>query len=223
MQNYGFNIWYDYQQTLLGDDLHFDSPRPEVQNSAYTILCFSENFLYSRVANLELDEVKVKYEKDPLSMHIFPLFFYYDPERLPERYEWLKKLKYKIITDQNTLTHALIQIRCKLLKDELDTSEAPLFYDFDYEKIPLLSTRIFLQKAAAAYSQLDRGNLSARITMIYTMYLFIKTHADKCLPQHLERVIEKTHDLTNLCIQQDSREVKMMELAFSLLLPFLAV
>lgn len=212
LQNFGFNTWYDYQQTLLGDNLDF---KTEIDESSYAILIFSKNFLNSNIAKLELRRIKERFDEDKL--HLFPLFFHYDFHMLPPQYEWLTNLKFKEVTDSKSLLHAMKQIVCKLLTDELEETSGCLFYCDSFFNSPAAVSDKVLRKMIATYRELNQSNHSAKMTMLYALYTYLRGRYKLSISWHERQTMERLCTQHNLEIKQDNREIRILEIVVSLL------
>lgn len=212
LQNFGFNIWYDYQQTLLGDHLDF---KTEIDESSYAILIFSKNFMGSDIAKLELERVKERLDEGKL--HLFPIFFHYDFHLLPPLYEWITTLKFKEVNDSKSLLHAMKQLVCKLLTDELEETSGGLFYCDSFYNGPVAMSDKVLRKMIATYRGLNQGNHSAKMTLLYALYTYLRGCYKLSIAWHESQTMERLCTQHNLDIKQDNREIRILEIVVSLI------
>lgn len=212
LQNFGFNIWYDYQQTLLGDSLDF---KTEIDESSYAILIFSKNFLNSNIAKRELQRVKERLDEGKI--HLFPLLFHYDFNLLPAPYEWITHLKFKEVNDSKSLLHAMKQIVCKLLTDELEEKSGSLFYCDTFYNSPVVTSDKVLRKMITTYRGLNQGNHSAKMTLLYALYTYLRGNPKLSIAWHESQTMERLCAQHNLDIKQDNREIRILEIVVSLI------
>lgn len=212
LKNYGFKIWYDYDETLLGDRLDF---KTEIDESSYSILIFSKNFLNSNIAQREL--LRIKERLDEGKIHLFPLFFHYDFQQLPSPYEWITNLKFKEVNDSQSLLHAMKQIICKLLADELEETSGSLFYCDSFYNGPVAMADKVLRKMIATYRGLNQGHHSAKMTLLYALYTYLRGHYNLSIEWHERQTMERLCAQHNLDIKQDNREIRILEIVVSLI------
>lgn len=212
LQDYGVDVWYDYQQSLLGDKLEFHE---QLQKASYAIVFFTDNFYGSKIANEELKHIRQRVDNQ--SLHLFPLFFHGTIGHLKDEYRWISLLKYKEVYDNAALQQAIKQIVCKLLVDEFAASSCHYFFSDEFYCSDVVAHDGFLKEAISTYRSLSNGNYSARVATVYMLYTYFKTHLALNIRWREKRAIERICQAHNYEITQDNREITILETALSLI------
>lgn len=208
LKNYGMNVWYDYHETLLGDDLYESNFEKGILQTKYAIVILSNNFLSSKMANKELDLIFD--QKNSKNITIFPIFYNITPDFLPCSYKWIKELKYREVTKRTGTLSTCHQIVCKIFSDlinniDFQSNEDNLggyFADDSYFKLII-----------KFYKSIDKNNLNARIATLFSIYFYIKNHYPEEIPKFVDCIFERLMAYTKLSIKLDNRELQIMEKA----------
>lgn len=205
LKNYGMNIWYDYHETLLGDDLYESNFKNGILKTKYAVVILSDNFSSSKMANKELD--LIYYQRNNNNITIFPIFYNINPNLLPHRYRWIKKLKYREVTKRTGTLSTCHQIVCKILGDLIDNinlqSHKNDLDEYFYDS--------YFKTMVEFYRKIDKNNLNAKIATLFSIYFYIKYHCLQKIPKFIECIFDRLISYTKLSIKLDNRELQIME------------
>lgn len=205
LKNYGMNIWYDYHETLLGDDLYESNFKKGILKTKYAIVILSDNFPSSKIANRELDLIYEQRNNNDIT--VFPIFYNISPDTLPCRYRWIEKLKYREVTKRTGTLSTCHQIVCKILGDLINNIDLQ-FNDYDFSEY---FDDSYFNSMTEFYISIDKNNLNAKIAILFSIYFYIKNHCLQKIPKFIECIFERIISYTKLSIKLDNRELQIME------------
>lgn len=98
LKNYGFTVWYDYHELILGDKKREKNFENAIKSNKYFIIIYSKNLFNSPCA---VEEEKLIFEQAKTrNVVIFPLLYNMKFEELPKIYQnKLENLIYNEIDD----------------------------------------------------------------------------------------------------------------------------
>lgn len=214
LKNYGFDVWYDFYDMFLGDNRYEENFKKGINGSQYVIFVISKNFFTSNCAKEELDYAQLLYEKGEIVL--FPLLYHMSANELPKEYNWIKKIIYNEIEDHSGSLFVANQIIERMLHDEVVKSK--------YRSIPECvnylrdSDKVFMCSLLDAYLHIDIQNYSARIALLYSAYLYIKS---ECLINdngYTCKIVQRIYLFTGLNITLDHLSLSILSLAMLLIL-----
>lgn len=214
LKNYGFNVWYDFYDMFLGDSRFKENFQHGIQNSNYVIMIISKNFFNSNCAKEELDYAQSLYEKGKIIL--FPILYKIEANDLPKEYSWIRKIIYNEINEHSGSLFVSNQIIEKILHDKCNHCKLRSFSEYshyvDEHGYHYLSTII------ETYLQLDIQNYSARIAILYIIYLYIKSQQHATEENYSEQIIKRIFTFTKLNITLDHLSFSIFSLSVLLLL-----
>ncbi|MFC3748633.1 toll/interleukin-1 receptor domain-containing protein [Paenibacillus sp. GCM10012306] len=213
LENYGINVWYDYHEHYLGDN-KFDNYVRGIKESKYAIIVISEHFFESSGAIEEIEVIYKEFQRRKI--HIFPIFYKIKAKDLPSKYDWLSDLIYNEV-DNTTGTLAICnQIICKFLKDTISFYKyadlADCYHKLN-EQVGRIDNSKYLSELINTYYNIDRNNLNGRITILYSLFLYISNLRDVCVPKYVTKSISYLFNLTKLDLISDFKELTIVEYA----------
>lgn len=214
LKNYGFNVWYDFYDMFLGDSRFEENFQHGIQNSNYVIMIISKNFFDSACAKEELDYAQFLYERGKIVL--FPILYKIESKDLPKEYCWIRKIIYNEIHEHSGSLFVSNQIIEKILHDKCNNCKLRSFsecshYLNSYKKY-------YLSTIIETYLQLDIPNYSARIAILYTVYLYIKSQFQYTDEKYTEVIIKRIFTFTKLNITLDHLSFSIFSLSVLLLL-----
>lgn len=209
VKNFGFDVWYDRHDIVLGDNRNYVNFVEGVENNKFAIIILSQNTINSICANEEIDLIKAKYEKG--EMTVFPLYYKLKAEELPEQYEWLNTMVYKELDDSTGTLSACNHIFTKVLKSTITHKYKNLSTFANYYST-LEERDEYIEHLLTSYFIIDEKNYNARITILYAIYSYINyTYKTPSTPIYCTKGFERTFSLTKLNIDLDLREILYCE------------
>ena len=203
LENFGLKIWYDNQEYLFGENKNLKRIEA-ISSSNYAIIVFSKHFPSSIEAIEELEIIKNKYQDNEL--HVFPVFYCQDRKKIPSEYSWLNDLIYNYVDEGSGTLKACNQIVCKYYSDIVNIENIPeLNFFIKKNNIPKV-----ISKMIKTYYLVDSANLNTRITIIYSIFIFIDNIIE--LPNNIQRSIKYLFSNTQLNIPLNDREIQIAEL-----------
>lgn len=215
IKNYGFPIWYDRTELLMGDNRIQKNLIEGAGQSKYVIAVISRNSVSSECFMEELELVKKRFYKCEVT--IFPVIYEISPKTLPDSLQWICNLIYKEISKCSGTREICNHIACKITKDLL------AIYKYNTLKSLMRNCNIpiLVKKLIETYLSIDFENINARISILYATYLSIQNvYLDKSININLINLISKIFtrliDETRLNIKTDYRELWLLENALCL-------
>lgn len=214
LKNYGFDVWYDFYDMFLGDKRYEENFKKGISGSQYVIFVISKNFFTSNCAKEELDYAQLLYEKGEIIM--FPLLYHMSANELPKEYNWIKKIIYNEIDDHSGTLFVANQIIERMLHDEVLKSK----YRSLSECVNYLlnSDKVYMYSLLNAYLHIDIQNYSARIALLYSAYLYIKSKGLVNDNSYTCRIVQRIYLFTGLNITLDHLSLSIVSLAMLLIL-----
>lgn len=206
--NYGINVWYDREQSLLGDNLRKTSIQQGVEKSCYTVLIISRHTAESPCQLSEIESIKLQYEAGKLAL--FPLLYELKAEGLPHELAWVKDLIYREITRSSGSREVCNHVACKVTEDLVAALKPMSIEDMSKTKHPALSVA---KELAASYLAIGHDNLNARVAMLYALHLAITPNVKPESPyvQLAAKVFGRLFSETKLHLDIDYREIWLLE------------
>lgn len=216
IMNYELPVWYDRQRMLLGDERDFKNFTEGVSKASYFVIILSPNSISSICANEEIELIQKKHNDE--NTVVFPLFYNITADNIPDTYAWMKRLVYKEIKKDEDVYSACNHIVCKVLLDELLKYKYQSLNQLcnECKNIPL---QHFVIEMLTKYSKVDNNNYNSKITMLYSIYIYIKNcYSLSSIPKFYYVGIDKLFNETKLNLEIDLREIIISERITLLLL-----
>lgn len=208
MSSFGFHVWYDRKDIFLGENRYQKNILEGANNikNAYSIIILSKHFSRGDYCKKELNVIMERYQKG--ETFLFPILYDILPEELPKEYQWLLKLVCKIMEPGEEKLFATYHIVSKITSDLLAVSKYTNFHSY----LCSHSEKCFINDLIKNYEILDMNNYSARMSLLYSLYIYIKNqHNIYELPCFYYKGFEKLFSFTRLNIGTDHREMQIME------------
>ena len=204
LKNIGIQVWYDRNEILMGDNRNYKNFIEGVESCNYSIIILSPNSIESVCANEEIDLIYDRYIDN--KMYVFPVFYNISATEIPPRYNWMKTLVYKelnISTDSRGLCNHVI---CKYLLDQV--------HRLEYQSLNELCniSNPFIYNIVSNYLEIDGTNYNARIALLYSAILYIKTFYQ--VPAYCSKGSQYLFNETKLSLPIDLRETIIFERLF---------
>lgn len=206
LKNYGFNVWYDFHDMYLSDARFETNFEHGIKDSKYVIFILSPNFFSSKCAVEELDYAQSLYEQGTIKL--FPILYLLEANQLPEPYNWIRKIIYNEINEHSGTLFVTNQIIEKLLYDQVKTMALRSMSEI--AQFCLKNDFCYLYKLAEAFMNLDLSNYSARIAMLYSMYLYVDTQNEN---SNIDIIVRRIVNFTSLNISLDHLSLSIFQLA----------
>ena len=206
LKNYGFNVWYDFHDMYLSDARFETNFEHGIKDSKYVIFILSPNFFTSKCAVEELDYAQTLYEQGTIKL--FPILYLLEANQLPEHYNWIRKIIYNEINKNSGTLFVTNQIIEKLLYDQVKTMDLRSMSEI--AQYCSNNNLCYLHKLAEAFINLDLGNYSARIAMLYSMYLYVDTQNEN---NTIDIIIHRIINFTSFNISLDHLSFSIFQLA----------
>lgn len=206
LKNYGIKVWYDYHTLMLGDDKIQENINNGVKACDYVVLILSPNFFDCECGNMELDVIKAQYEAKHL--YIFPILYNLEAKALPEQYSWIRNLIYNELNDCSCIVPTCNQIICKILIDLINKGNLETFQNLQFHEN-------YLKFLHHTYQYLDEANISAKITILYSMYGYINKELN--VVSGYGRILEQLFKYTSLNLTITFKELIIAENAIALI------
>ena len=209
LMSFEIPVWYDRQKMLLGDDRNIKNFDEGVKKAEYTIIVLSPNAISSVCANEEIDLIFDCYKSG--STLVFPLFYNISASDIPDKFAWMKKLVYKEINNHVDVYSACNHIVCKFLLDELKKYKFQTIDSFISlnKSIPSM---VYIVEMFSAYRSINGDNYDAKISILFSIYLYIKTHYNmECVPLYYSAGMDHLFNETKLHLSIDLRETIIVE------------
>lgn len=206
LKNYGFNVWYDFHDMYLSDARFETNFEHGIKDSKYVIFILSPNFFTSKCAVEELDYAQSLYEQGMINL--FPILYMLESNQLPEQYNWIRKIIYNEINEHSGTLFVTNQIIEKLLYDQVKTTALRSMSEI--AQFCLKNDFCYLHKLAEAFINLDLSNYSARIAMLYSMYLYVDTQNEN---SNIDIIVRRIINFTLLNISLDHLSLSIFQLA----------
>lgn len=214
LKNYGFSVWYDFHDMCLSDDRYHTNFELGIGESKYVIFILSKNFFNSKCAIEELDYAQTLYEKNKIVL--FPVLYMIKASELPDSYNWIRKIIYNEIDEHSGSLFVTNQIIEKMLHDE--TKKIALRSFSEIIKYLQNKPETYLSKLLETYINLDLPNYSAKISLLYAVYLYISNTKEITYEEYVNKIIDRIVIFTSLNIYLDHLTFNIFHLAVLLAL-----
>lgn len=217
MKNYGFPVWYDRTELLMGDNRVRKNLFEGAGQSKYVIAVISKNSAASECFKEELEVVRKRYYKSEVT--VFPVIYEISPQKLPNDLQWICELIFKEIYKSSGTREVCNHIACKITNDFLADYEQKNLYSIATNcNIPNLIKR-FIE----TYLSINNENLNARISILYSLNMTIQNiYIDNSISNDyinlVSRIFTRLFDETKLNLKIDYRNLWMLENAICLLI-----
>lgn len=199
LKNHGISVWYDFHDMYLSDDRFHVNFELGIGKSKYVIFIISHNLFNSKCAIEELKYAQDLYEKGEIVL--FPILYLIKASELPNEYSWIKKIIYNEVNEQSGTLFVTNQIIEKILHDETNT--LPLRSLSEIAAHLQKQSNDYLYQLIETYLSLDIPNYSARIALLYAIYLYITIESDVAYDSYIGKIINRIVSLSALNISLD--------------------
>lgn len=217
LRNYGFSVWYDRTELLLGDNRIRKNIIEGAGQAAYAITVISNASAASKCLMEELELVKKRYLKSDVT--VFPVFYEISPQNLPNDLRWVSELIFKEVTKDSGTREICNHIACKITSDILSVYEYKALREIiSNRKIPTL-----LQTLIEAYLSISNENINARVSMLYATHLtlqniYLSNYDTNVQTELVSKIFMRLFDETRLHLNVDYREIWLLENALCILI-----
>lgn len=217
IKNYGFPVWYDRTELLMGDNRVKKNLCEGAGKAEYVIAVISSNSASSECFMEELEIVKNRYYKSEVT--VFPVFYEISPRKIPNNLQWICELIFKEISISSGAREVCNHVACRITND--------LLSDYEQKNLNLIATNcslpILIKGFIEAYLSIDNENLNARISILYAtnlamQSLYIDHSIDNNCVNLISRIFTRIFDETRLSLTIDYRELWLLENAICLLI-----
>jgi hypothetical protein len=217
LKNYGFPIWYDRTELLMGDNRVTKNLVEGAGHAKYVIAVISKNSASSDCFMEELEIIRKRYCKCEVT--IFPVIYEISPQKIPDNLQWIRELIFKEITRSSGTREICNHIACKITND--------LLADYEHKNINSVAINcnipIPIKKLMETYLSIDNENLNARISILYATNLAIQSiYIDDSVSNNyinlVSKIFMRLFDETRLSLRVDYRELWLLENAICLLI-----
>lgn len=209
LKNYGIDVWYDFHDMFLSDSRYTINFEHGIKESNYVIFILSHNFFNSKCAVEELDYAQTLYEKGEII--IFPILYLIEADTLPLSFNWIRKIIYNEINEHSGTLFVVNQIIEKMLHD-LEI-ELPLRSFSEISKFALEQGDNYLHDVTEAYLFMDLNNYSARISFLYSIYLYVVVNKSIAVYDYTDIIVKRIFNHTSLSITLDHLSFNIFRLA----------
>ncbi len=217
LKNYGFTVWYDYHELILGDSKREKNFTHAINNNKYFIVIYSKHFFNSPCA---IEEEKIIFEQmKKRNIVVFPLLYNIKFSEMPDSYQKkIENLIYNEIDDTTGTINSINQIVSKVLIDKITASTL--------ESTPTINTMcvnakkdLFLHETIEAYKKVDKKNFNACIAILFciTKYVYSNYKIDK-ENIYLFKILDYLFNYTSFSVEFNHKEIIIAELALVLIL-----
>lgn len=211
-KNHGFPLWYDFHDMIVSDNREKMNFEYGIKESTYVIFIISDNFFTSNCALEELVYAQQLYEKGEITLFI--IFYEYSASLLPKEFNWLTKIIYGEVTKNTGTLFITNQIIEKILNDIINK--------LTYRSIPELSNFLneekYIMCLLETYLELDLRNYSARIAILYSLYLYLKANMKIDRYSISSKIINRIYKFTSLNLTIDHLSLRLFEMAVIILI-----
>ena len=220
LENYGVKVWYDRHDLIIGDNRQIKNFEEGILNKKYAILIFSENTEPCVCYNEEIDVVYGLYRENKIK--IFPILYNVIYDDLPPRYQWVKEIIYREVSDQSGTLNVVSSIMCRYLLDILKTLPIKSFKSV-LKICPATKEFDFIKHMIEQYESIHHHNFNSRLTALYSVYHFIKLYHFPKIELYIipQKSIEWIFSLTKLDLKVDFKELRIAEYCILILLNFI--
>ena len=205
--SFGFDIWYDRKEIFLGDNRMISNLENGAANTniKYAIVVISPEFSKGNYCMKEFDILwKRKLNNE---IHLFPIFYNFTLETIPEKYKFLLDYVCKFIMPKDEIIFSIYHIVSKILYDYIENLE-----NNSLKSISKLIDDNFFKDCIETYYSIDRNNYNAKMTTLYLMYKYMQSKIEfSDIPTYLYYGFDKLYSFSKLNLQTDLRELQILE------------
>ena len=214
LKNYGYKVWYDYDELFIGDDGDYLNFEEGLYKSKYVVIIVSHALFKSPCAISELEQIYSLYMNKKII--VIPILYNIIAKDIPENFQWINNLIYTEITNENGTLDVATQISAKYLED---TIRASSFNRLNNIIIKPGKYSKYLKCLISCYLKIDSNNINARIATLYNLYLFLYNFYDLSnTPIYCSKSIDYIYEKTNLNLSINFKELSIIENCIILLL-----
>lgn len=217
LKNYGFNVWYDRDNLLMGDNRICKNLIEGAKMSKYAIIVLSHNTHSSVCATEEIDIIKTEHDNNRTT--IFPVLYEMMPNELSDDMRWITESVFKEVSKSTGTRQICNHIACKITDDYLKESYYKKIEDIILDiNLPVILTTLLRE-----YRLIDRHNLNSKVTLLYAVYSIIiqnNNHLKKPMIELCSSIYQRLFAETRLNLDVDYRELWLLENTICLLVNF---
>lgn len=206
LSNFGLEIWYDRQNTNIGDDRRKENIDNGVKNKniKYAIIFYSDNFANGRICKEEYQILVERYYNQELKL--FPVFLHGEPFNVDQNFSLCTKLVFKVLKSSLDYYSLSLFILAKITQDELDIYNLKTIRDLIHSK----NTNNLYYKLLFEYENIDKKNYSMRISMLFSIFMmissnFIVTKSNICTMKFI------FYKNCKMPLKEENKELQIME------------
>lgn len=216
LKNFGYRVWYDYDELFIGDDGDFLNFEEGLHKSKYVVIIVSHALFKSPCAISELEQIYSLFMNKQIV--VIPILYNIIAKDIPETFQWINNIIYTEITNENGTLDVATQISAKYLEDIIRDSS---FNRLNNIIIKPGKYSAYLKKLISCYLKIDSNNINARIATLYNLYLFLCNFFDLSnTPSYCSKSIDYIYEKTNLNLSINFKELSIIENCMILLLNF---
>lgn len=115
IENYGYKIWYDYDELFIGDDGDYLNFERGLYKSRYVVVIISHALFESPCAISELEQIYELLKNKKIV--VIPILYNITAKDVPEKFQWINDIIYTEITTEKETLDVATQISAKYLED----------------------------------------------------------------------------------------------------------
>lgn len=214
LKNYGYQVWYDYDELFIGDDGDYLNFEEGLYKSKYVVIIVSHALFKSPCAISELEQIYSLFMNKKII--VIPILYNIMAKDIPENFQWINNIIYTEITNENGTLDIATQISAKCLEDTIRDSS---FNRLNTIIIKSGKFSNYLKCLISCYLKIDSNNINARIATLYNLYLFLYNFFDLSnAPSYCSKSIDYIYEKTNLNLSINFKELSIIENCVILLL-----
>ena len=214
LKNYGYKIWYDYDELFIGDDGDYLNLDRGLYKSRYVVVIISHALFESPCAISELEQIYELLKNKKIV--VIPILYNITAKDVPEKFQWINDIIYTEITTEKGTLDVATQISAKYLEDIIRDSG---INRLDSVIIKPGKYSDYLTSLISCYLKIDSNNINARIATLYNMYLFLYNFFDLSdVPSYCCKSIDYIYEKTNLNLSINFKELSILENSITILL-----
>lgn len=214
--NYGIDVWYDRHTLLMSDNRRDKNLIEGAARCNYSVIIISKYTESSICAMEEISIVENNYRNGQAT--IFPVLYDITPDEIPTCLQWIKELIFKEASKSSGTREICNHIACKITKDLLEYCRFKTVQDIT--QFPTSTLPIYILNLLNDYHHVDRANLNSRVSLLYAVYLYVKSSIELkngTVGRISRQVFERLFTETKLNIDIDYRELWLLENALCLI------
>lgn len=214
LKNYGFQVWYDYDELFIGDDGDYLNFEEGLHKSKYVVIIVSHALFKSSCAISELEQIYSLFMNKKIV--VIPILYNIIAKDIPKNFQWINNIIYTEITNETGTLDVATQISAKYLEDIIRNSNCN---NLDNIAIKHSEYSEYLECLISCYLKIDRNNINARIATLHSLYLFLHKFFDLSnTPRYCSKGIDYIYEKTNLNLPINFKELSIIENCVILLL-----